>query len=98
MKLVSDHEFGNGAAIFTHDGGTARTFASKVQAGMVGINVPIPVPVAYQTFGGWKRSLFGDMHMHSTDGMQFFTKIKTITQRWPRDKISSADFVMPTIK
>ncbi|MDR3492711.1 MAG: CoA-acylating methylmalonate-semialdehyde dehydrogenase [Gammaproteobacteria bacterium] len=98
LQLVNDHEFGNGTAIFTHDGGVARTFASKVQAGMIGINVPIPVPVAYQTFGGWKRSLFGGMHMHSTDGMQFYTKIKTVTERWPKDKKSNADFAMPTLK
>ncbi len=98
LALINEHEYGNGTSIFTHDGYTARTFASKVQVGMIGINVPIPVPVAYQTFGGWKRSLFGDIHMHSTDGMQFFTRIKTITQRWPKYMKTEAEFEIPTIK
>jgi malonate-semialdehyde dehydrogenase (acetylating)/methylmalonate-semialdehyde dehydrogenase len=94
LQLVNDHEYGNGVAIFTSDGNTARTFASKVQVGMIGINVPIPVPVAYQTFGGWKRSIFGDIHMHS-EGLMFYTKVKTITQRWLKtDK--GADFNIPT--
>ncbi len=98
LKLVNDHPYGNGTAIFTHDGYTARTFASKVQVGMIGINIPIPVPVAYQTFGGWKKSIFGDIPMHGSDGMHFYTKIKTITQRWPKDKKSAAEFVIPTMK
>jgi malonate-semialdehyde dehydrogenase (acetylating)/methylmalonate-semialdehyde dehydrogenase len=98
LDLVNDHEYGNGTAIFTHDGLAARTFASKVQVGMVGINVPIPVPVAYQTFGGWKRSLFGDINMQGTDGMQFYTKIKTVTQRWPKDSKTIAEFTLPTMK
>jgi len=98
INLISAHEFGNGTAIFTHDGYSARKFASKVQVGMIGINIPIPVPVAYQSFGGWKRSIFGDLNMHGTDGMQFFTKIKTITQRWMKDTKTAADFVLPTMK
>ena len=96
LKLVSDHEYGNGAAIFTRDGNTARTFASKVQVGMVGINVPIPVPVAYFSFGGWKRSLFGDLQMHSTTGVQFYTKLKTVISRWPETAKSGSSFNMPT--
>ena len=98
LQLVNDHQYGNGTAIFTNDGYTARTFASKVEVGMIGINVPIPVPVAYQTFGGWKRSLFGDINMHSADGMQFFTKMKTITQRWPKHTKSITEFVIPTMR
>jgi malonate-semialdehyde dehydrogenase (acetylating)/methylmalonate-semialdehyde dehydrogenase len=94
LKLVSDHEYGNGAAIFTRDGNTARTFASKVQVGMIGINVPIPVPVGYQTFGGWKRSIFGDIHMHA-ESVLFYTKVKTITQRWLKPA-KGADFNIPT--
>ena len=95
LKLINEHEYGNGTAIFTSDGNTARTFATKVQAGMVGINIPIPVPVAYHSFGGWKRSIFGDMHMHGIEGVQFYTKLKTITQRWLHSSKTSA-FVMPT--
>jgi malonate-semialdehyde dehydrogenase (acetylating)/methylmalonate-semialdehyde dehydrogenase len=94
LQLVNDHEYGNGVAIFTGDGNTARTFASKVQVGMIGINVPIPVPVAYQTFGGWKRSIFGDIHMHS-ESIMFYTKVKTITQRWLKTE-KGADFNIPT--
>jgi malonate-semialdehyde dehydrogenase (acetylating)/methylmalonate-semialdehyde dehydrogenase len=94
LQLVNDHEYGNGVAIFTRDGGTARHFASKVQVGMIGINVPIPVPVAYQTFGGWKRSIFGDIHMHA-EGVMFYTKVKTITQRWLKSA-KGADFNIPT--
>lgn len=96
LKLVNEHPFGNGTAIFTRDGYTARTFASKAQVGMIGINVPIPVPVAYQTFGGWKKSIFGDIPMHGADGMHFYTKSKTITQRWTHN--SGAEFVIPTMK
>src|SRR3990167_9307737 len=95
LQLVNEHVYGNGTAIFTRDGGTARTFASKVQVGMVGINIPIPVPVAYHSFGGWKRSIFGDIHMHGREGVQFYTKLKTITQRWPQN-LRSLDFNMPT--
>lgn len=95
LKLVSDHEYGNGAAIFTNDGNTARTFAADVKAGMIGINIPIPVPVAYQIFGGWKRSLFGDIHMHGSEGVLFYTRVKTITQRWLASA-KGAEFSMPT--
>lgn len=95
LKLINEHEFGNGTAIFTRDGNAARTFANQVQVGMVGINIPIPVPVAYHSFGGWKRSLFGDIHMHGNEGVQFYTKLKTITQRWPESK-DKMHFTMPT--
>jgi malonate-semialdehyde dehydrogenase (acetylating)/methylmalonate-semialdehyde dehydrogenase len=98
LKLVNDHEFGNGVAIFTRDGDTGRTFASKVQVGMVGINIPIPVPMAFHSFGGWKRSLFGDQHMHGPEGVRFYTKLKTITSRWPSGLRSDPEFVMPTMK
>ncbi len=82
-RLVNDHEYGNGAAIFTRDGDCARDFTSSVRIGMVGVNVPIPVPVAYHSFGGWKRSLFGDHYMHGPEGVRFYTRLKTITARWP---------------
>ncbi len=83
VRLVSEHEYGNGAAIFTRDGGYAQDFTSNVRIGMVGVNVPIPVPVAYHSFGGWKRSLFGDHYMHGPEGVRFYTRMKTITARWP---------------
>ncbi len=83
MKLIDDHEYGNGTCIFTRDGEAARYFSDNIQVGMVGINVPLPVPVAYHSFGGWKRSLFGDLHAYGPDGVRFYTKRKTITQRWP---------------
>ena len=95
LKFVNEHEFGNGTAIFTRDGNTARTYASKVQAGMVGVNIPIPVPVAYHSFGGWKRSMFGDVHMFGPEGVQFYTKLKTVTQRWLKSSKGS-EFIMPT--
>lgn len=100
LKLVSEHEYGNGTAIFTSDGETARNFAQRAQVGMIGINVPIPVPVAYHSFGGWKRSIFGDIHMHGPEGIQFYTKLKTVTQRWPHSekKLGKADFSIPTMK
>ena len=97
-KLINDHEFGNGVSIFTKDGDAGRTFASKIQAGMVGINVPIPVPMAFHSFGGWKRSLFGDSGMHGAEGVKFYTKLKTVTSRWPSGIISNPEFVMPTMK
>lgn len=95
LKLINEHEFGNGTAIFTRDGNNARTFASKVQVGMVGINIPIPVPVAYHSFGGWKRSMFGDVGMFGLEGIQFYTKLKTVTQRWLK-QTKGAEFSMPT--
>jgi malonate-semialdehyde dehydrogenase (acetylating)/methylmalonate-semialdehyde dehydrogenase len=98
LSLVNEHEFGNGVAIFTRDGDSGRTFASKVQVGMVGINIPIPVPMAFHSFGGWKRSLFGDQHMHGPEGVRFYTKLKTITSRWPSGLRSDSEFVMPTMK
>jgi malonate-semialdehyde dehydrogenase (acetylating)/methylmalonate-semialdehyde dehydrogenase len=97
LDLVNTHEFGNGTAIFTRDGDSARTFATKVQAGMIGINVPIPVPMAFHSFGGWKRSLFGDHHMHGPEGIRFFTRYKAVTSRWPTGIRAGADFIMPTL-
>jgi len=98
LKLVNDHEFGNGVAIFTRDGDSGRSFANKVQVGMVGINIPIPVPMAFHSFGGWKRSLFGDQHMHGPEGVRFYTKLKTVTSRWPSGLRSDPEFVMPVMK
>jgi malonate-semialdehyde dehydrogenase (acetylating)/methylmalonate-semialdehyde dehydrogenase len=98
LRLVNEHEFGNGTAIFTRDGDSAREFSHRVQAGMVGVNVPIPVPMAFHSFGGWKNSLFGDMHMHGPEGVRFNTRLKTITSRWPTGIRAGAEFVMPTMK
>ena len=98
VQLINDHEFGNGTSVYTRDGDVGRTFASKIKIGMVGINIPIPVPVAYHSFGGWKRSLFGDQHMHGPEGVRFYTKLKTITSRWPSGVRSNPEFVMPTMK
>ena len=98
VELVNGHEYGNGVSIFTRDGDAAREFAARVQIGMVGINVPIPVPVAFHSFGGWKRSLFGDHYMYGTEGVRFFTRLKTITGRWPTGIRKGAEFVMPTMK
>ena len=98
LSLVNDHEFGNGVSIFTRDGDSGRTFSSKVKIGMVGINIPIPVPMAFHSFGGWKRSLFGDQHMHGPEGVRFYTKLKTVTSRWPSGMRSNPEFVMPTMK
>ena len=98
LQLVNDHEFGNGVSIFTRDGDSGRTFSSKAKIGMVGINIPIPVPMAFHSFGGWKRSLFGDQHMHGPEGVRFYTKLKTITSRWPSGLRSDPEFVMPTMK
>ena len=97
LALVNEHEYGNGTAVFTRDGDAARQFAHRVQAGMVGINVPIPVPMAFHSFGGWKRSLFGPLHMHGPDGVRFYTRLKTITARWPTG-VRDPEFVMPTMK
>jgi malonate-semialdehyde dehydrogenase (acetylating) / methylmalonate-semialdehyde dehydrogenase len=98
LALVNGHEFGNGCCIFTRDGDAAREFAHRVQIGMVGINVPIPVPMAFHSFGGWKNSLFGDHHMHGPEGVRFYTRYKAVTQRWPAGIRSGAEFVMPTMK
>ncbi len=97
IRLCNDHEYGNGVAIFTRDGDAARDFAAKVQVGMVGVNVPIPVPLAYYTFGGWKRSSFGDLNQHGPDAFRFYTKTKTITSRWPSGIKDGASFVIPTM-
>ncbi|MDQ2908783.1 MAG: CoA-acylating methylmalonate-semialdehyde dehydrogenase [Candidatus Eremiobacteraeota bacterium] len=96
LRIVNAHEYGNGVAIFTRDGETARTFVSAVAAGMVGVNVPIPVPMAFHSFGGWKRSFFGDHAVHGPEGVRFYTRIKTVTSRWPSGARSRADYVMPT--
>ncbi len=98
LRLPSEHEYGNGVAIFTRDGDTARDFAARVNVGMVGINVPIPVPLAYYTFGGWKRSGFGDLNQHGPDAIRFYTKTKTITSRWPSGIRAGAEFSIPTMK
>jgi malonate-semialdehyde dehydrogenase (acetylating)/methylmalonate-semialdehyde dehydrogenase len=98
VQLVNDHEYGNGVACFTSDGNVAREFARRIQVGMVGINVPIPVPMAWHGFGGWKRSLFGDMHAYGEEGVRFYTKQKSVMQRWPASIGKGAEFVMPTAK
>jgi malonate-semialdehyde dehydrogenase (acetylating)/methylmalonate-semialdehyde dehydrogenase len=98
LSLPSQHQYGNGVAIFTSNGGAAREFAAKVDVGMVGINVPIPVPVAYHSFGGWKRSGFGDTNQYGEEGVRFFTKVKTVTQRWPEGGATSrSSFIIPTM-
>ena len=98
IQLVNEHEFGNGVACFTSDGGIAREFARRVQVGMVGINVPIPVPMAWHGFGGWKKSLFGDMHAYGEEGVRFYTKQKSVMQRWPDSIAKGAEFTMPVSK
>ncbi|MCW5651878.1 MAG: CoA-acylating methylmalonate-semialdehyde dehydrogenase [Ramlibacter sp.] len=98
VKLVNDHEFGNGVSCFTRDGNVAREFSRRIQVGMVGINVPIPVPMAWHGFGGWKKSLFGDMHAYGEEGVRFYTRQKSIMQRWPESTPKGAEFVMPTAK
>jgi malonate-semialdehyde dehydrogenase (acetylating)/methylmalonate-semialdehyde dehydrogenase len=97
VKMVNEHQFGNGVAIFTADGGAARDFASGIKVGMVGVNVPIPVPMAFHSFGGWKQSLFGDHHIHGPEGVRFYTRYKAITQRWPTGARRGAEFIMPTL-
>ncbi|HEY9067932.1 MAG TPA: aldehyde dehydrogenase family protein, partial [Burkholderiaceae bacterium] len=98
VQLVNEHEFGNGVACFTSDGNVAREFSRRVQVGMVGINVPIPVPMAWHGFGGWKKSLFGDMHAYGEEGVRFYTKQKSVMQRWPASIAKGAEFAMPTAK
>ncbi|MGN6463255.1 MAG: aldehyde dehydrogenase family protein, partial [Pseudolabrys sp.] len=97
LRLPSEHEYGNGVSIFTRDGDTARDFSNRVNVGMVGINFAIPVPLAYHTFGGWKRSGYGDLNQHGPDSIRFYTKTKTITQRWPSGTKEGAEFVIPTM-
>ncbi|RMH85058.1 CoA-acylating methylmalonate-semialdehyde dehydrogenase [Pseudomonas sp. AOB-7] len=98
VELINAHQYANGTAIFTRDGDSARMFAHEIQVGMVGINVPIPVPMAFHSFGGWKNSLFGDHHMHGPEGVRFYTRLKTVTSRWMSGIRGGADFVMPTMK
>lgn len=97
VELIHKHEYANGVAIFTRDGDAARSFASDIEVGMVGINVPIPVPMAFHSFGGWKASLFGDHHMHGAEGVRFYTRLKTVTTRWPKGMQTNPEFVMPTL-
>jgi len=92
LKMVNDHECGNGTAIFTRDGDAARDFTSRANIGLIGVNVPIPVPVAYHSFGGWKRSLFGDHYVHGMEGVRFYTRLKTVTARWPSGVRTGAQF------
>jgi malonate-semialdehyde dehydrogenase (acetylating)/methylmalonate-semialdehyde dehydrogenase len=96
LAIVNGHEYANGAAIFTGSGRAAREFAARVDAGMVGINVPIPVPMAFHSFGGHKRSLFGDSNVHGTEGVRFYTRVKTVTSRWPANQDEVGSFTMPT--
>jgi malonate-semialdehyde dehydrogenase (acetylating)/methylmalonate-semialdehyde dehydrogenase len=98
LRLPTEHEYGNGVAIYTRDGDTARDFVNRVQVGMVGVNFPIPVPLSYHTFGGWKRSGFGDLNQHGPDSVRFYTKTKTVTQRWPSGTKEGAEFSIPTMK
>ena len=98
IALPSEHQYGNGVAIFTRNGRAAREFANRVNVGMVGINVPIPVPVAYHSFGGWKRSGFGDTNQYGSEGVRFYTKVKTVTARWPEGEVEDSAFVIPTMK
>ncbi|MFH4329301.1 aldehyde dehydrogenase family protein, partial [Acinetobacter baumannii] len=98
MQLINDHEYGNGTCIFTRDGEAARLFCDEIEVGMVGVNVPLPVPVAYHSFGGWKRSLFGDLHAYGTNGVRFYTRRKAITQRWPqRASHEASQFAFPSL-
>jgi malonate-semialdehyde dehydrogenase (acetylating)/methylmalonate-semialdehyde dehydrogenase len=98
LALVTNHEYGNGTAIFTQSGDAARDFAHRVQVGMVGVNVPIPVPIAYHTFGGWKRSAFGDLNQHGPDAFRFYTKTKTVPASWPSPEKDAARFGIPTMR
>jgi len=98
VDVTNGHFYGNGASIYTQDGDAARAFTSQVQAGMVGVNVPIPVPMAFHSFGGWKRSLYGDLHVHGADGVRFYTRLKTVTARWPTGIRAGAEYAMPTAR
>jgi malonate-semialdehyde dehydrogenase (acetylating) / methylmalonate-semialdehyde dehydrogenase len=98
INLVNAHRYGNGGAIFTSSGDAADEFTKRIQIGMVGVNVPIPVPMAFHSFGGWKGSLFGDHYMHGPEGIRFFTRLKTVTSRWPRGASTGANFIMPTVR
>ncbi len=96
LELVNGHEYGNGVACFTSDGRVAREFTRRVKAGMVGINVPLPVPMAFHSFGGWKRSMFGDHHIYGEEGVRFYTRYKSVMQRWPGGTSRGPEFTMPT--
>lgn len=98
VNLINNHPYGNGTAIFTRDGDAARDFSSRIKVGLVGVNVPIPVPMAFHSFGGWKQSLYGDHHMHGMEGVRFYTKLKTITGRWPTGNRQGVEFNIPTVK
>lgn len=98
VEIINRHPFGNGVSLFTSDGHTAREFSRQVQVGMVGINVPIPVPMAWHSFGGWKQSLFGDLHLYGEEGVRFYTRYKSIMQRWPQGVQQGAVFTMPLAK
>ena len=98
LDLINANPYGNGVAIFTRDGGAARQFQFDVEAGMVGVNVPIPVPVSYYSFGGWKASLFGDLHMYGPEGVQFYTRAKVVTSRWPDAATSKVDLGFPQVR
>ncbi|MFT4937735.1 MAG: malonate-semialdehyde dehydrogenase (acetylating)/methylmalonate-semialdehyde dehydrogenase [Paraglaciecola sp.] len=98
VKLINSHEYGNGTSIFTTNGDSARQFCEQIQVGMVGVNIPIPVPMAFHSFGGWKRSVFGPLNMHGNDGVRFYTKMKTVTARWPKGNLTTNTFSMPTMK
>ena len=97
VDLIHGHEYANGVAVFARDGDVARGFSNEIEVGMVGVNVPIPVPMAFHSFGGWKSSLFGDHHMHGMEGVRFYTRLKTTTVRWPRGQRSDPQFTMPTL-
>ena len=97
IELVNRNPYGNGVALFTSSGGAARHFEEEIEIGMVGINVPIPVPMAFFSFGGWKQSLFGDLHMHGLEGIYFNTRTKAVTTRWPNEDAVSSGFIMPTL-
>ena len=97
IEVVNRNPYGNGTSVFTNSGGAARRFEEEIEVGMVGINVPIPVPMAFYSFGGWKQSLFGDLHMHGMEGISFYTRTKAITSRWPQSATESSGFIMPTL-
>ncbi|MFP5305763.1 MAG: aldehyde dehydrogenase family protein, partial [Gammaproteobacteria bacterium] len=98
IKLINAHPYANGTAIFTRSGAAARAFTSAIEVGMVGVNVPLPVPMAFYSFGGWRGSLFGDHHIYGHEGVRFYTRLKAVTQRWPREVEQHAEFSMPTMK
>jgi len=98
IELINAHTYANGTAIFTRSGSAARAFTSGVQVGMVGVNVPLPVPMAFHSFGGWRSSMFGDHHVYGREGIRFYTRLKAVTQRWPHEPENRTDFSMPTMK